>query len=161
MTTNHCGSCTACCRVFAIPQLSKPAGNWCHHCDIGVGCKIYERRPTTCQEFECLWLQARSRDDIRDHLPEELRPDRSKVVFHPTTDPEVMSATTMPGSPDAWKRKPVKKLIDRMVAAGYRVAVGGPASETRMLFTSTGMVVHRMTKPDENGMQWNIPEEGE
>ena len=156
---NHCGTCTACCRVFAIPEIKKAAGVWCKSCTVGVGCQIYEQRPKPCVEFECLYLQARTRDDIRDHLPDELRPDRCKVVFHPTTDPEVMAATTMPDSPDAWRRKPVKKLIDRMVAAGYRVAVGGPASATRTLITSTGERTQRMTPPDENGMQFNIQEE--
>ena len=156
---NHCGTCTACCRVFAIPALAKPAGKWCDHCTVGVGCKIYEQRPTACQEFECLWLQSRNRPDIREHIGDELRPDRCKVVFHPSTDPNVMAATTMPDAPDAWRRKPVKKLIDRMVACGYRVAVGGPASPTRTLVTSTGERTQRMTPPDENGMQFNIPEE--
>ena len=66
--TNHCGTCTACCRVFAIPALNKPAGQWCQHCDIGVGCKIYNSRPQTCVEYECLWLQSQKRDDPREHM---------------------------------------------------------------------------------------------
>ena len=154
--TNHCGSCTACCRVFAIPALEKPAGKWCDHCAIGVGCKIYEQRPTMCQEFECLWLNSRSRDDIREHIGDELRPDRCKVVFHPTTDPDVMSATLLPGSPDAWRRKPVKKLIDRMVDSGYRVVVGLPASTRRIMFDRDGQHEVQMTAPDKDGMQWNV-----
>ncbi len=155
---NACGSCVACCRVFNIPELKKPAGVWCKSCNVGVGCKIYEQRPTMCRQFECLWLQSRNRPDIREHISDELRPDRCKVVFHPTTDPDVMAATTMPGSPDSWRRKPVMKLINRMVACGYRVAVGGPASATRTLVTSSGERVQRMTPPDENGMQFNIQE---
>lgn len=156
--TNHCGTCTACCRVFHIPEIDKPAGKWCQHCEVGVGCKIYDHRPTACQEFQCLYLQAQNRDDIREHLPGELRPDRCKVVFHPSTDPDVMAATTMVGSPGAWRRKPVKDLIDRLIMSGYRVAVGAPASLTRTLITSDGEREQRMTPPDENGMQWNIPE---
>ena len=156
---NHCGTCTACCRVFAIPALAKPAGKWCDHCTVGVGCQIYEQRPQPCVEFECLYFRPEPATISAIICLTNCGPDRCKVVFHPTTDPNVMAATTMPGSPDAWRRKPVKKLIDRMVAAGYRVAVGGPASATRTLITSSGERVQRMTPPDRDGMQYNIQEE--
>jgi hypothetical protein len=152
-----CGSCTACCRVYAIPQLDppKPAGKWCTHCDIGKGCKVYDNRPTLCVDFQCLWLMSQSKDAP---LPAELRPDRCKVVFSPTTDPDIMSGITMPGAPDAWRRGQVRGLIGNMVKTGFRVVVGPPASTTKIMLDRKGEREVQMTEPDENGMQWSIGE---
>lgn len=152
--TNHCGTCTACCRVFHIEELKKPAGKWCDHCHVGVGCKIYEQRPEPCVSFKCLWLESQSRPDLQP-LGDELRPDRCKVVFHASTCPDTMAATTMPGAPDAWQRKPVKALIDLMVSHNYRVAIGAPASMTRLEITQQGERTVPMTPPDEKGMQYS------
>ena len=91
---NNCGTCTACCRIFEIPELAKPAGKWCEHCEIGRGCTIYNERPAVCQEFECLWLLSQQRDDPREHLAPELRPDRCKVVFSPSTNDRIMAASS-------------------------------------------------------------------
>ena len=152
---NHCGTCTACCKVFAIAELKKPAGKWCDHCAIGVGCKIYEQRPLTCSSFECLWLMSQSLPEGH-RLPAELRPDKTKVVFSPTTDAFIMAATTMPDSPDAWRKKPVSILIKRLVAQGFSVVCGGPADTSRTMIDRDGDHPVRMTEPDEDGMQWNI-----
>ena len=152
--TNHCGSCTACCKVFAIPErLNKPANKWCQHCHIGVGCKIYEDRPVTCVEFECIWLQSQAQPKP---FPAELRPDRSKVVFSATTRPDIMVATTMDGSPLAWQRKDVRALIDSLIHAGMKVVVGSAVSTTKTMITREGTRTVHMTQPDENGIQWNI-----
>lgn len=72
----ECGGCTMCCKVMHVPELEKPAGTWCPHCDIGEGCGIYDERPKPCRDFECLWLQ----DDGRVLLDAD-RPDRIGVVF--------------------------------------------------------------------------------
>lgn len=157
---NHCGSCTACCRVFDIPQVQKPAGVWCQHCDIGKGCKIYEARPQPCVEFECLWLLSQKREDPNEHLPASLRPDRCKVVFAPSTDENVMAALTMPGTPMAWQRKDVRALINRLVNnnSGMGVVAGAARSTTRTMIDKDGEHEVRMTEPDADGMQWNIPQ---
>jgi len=160
--TNHCGTCTACCRVFAIAEMpEKKAGDWCQHCAIGKGCKVYDTRPQTCMEFECLWLLSQRREDPLERLPAELRPDRCKVVFSPATNPRIMAATTMPGSPTAWQRPDVLKLIAAMVRGGASVVAGAPASTRRTMIDRDGMHEVRMTEPDKDGMQWNIPEEHE
>jgi hypothetical protein len=157
-----CGTCTACCKAFAIAELSKPAGDWCRHCSIGVGCKIYDARPPACIDFKCLWLQ--SQDTIAP-LDEELRPDRCKVLISPTTNERVISAITATGMPDAWRHGPVNDLIGVMVNGGLAV-VTGPANATRKTIVRKdqfGKVVElsvNMTKPDKDGMQWSIePEE--
>lgn len=158
--TNHCGTCTACCRVFDIPQLEKPAGEWCHNCAIGKGCKVYETRPTVCVEFECLWLQSQQRSDPGEALPLALRPDKCKVVFGPSTDPNVMAALTMPGTPTAWRRKDVRALIDLLVRNNndYAVVCGAPRSTRRTHISRNGEKEVRMTEPDSDGIQWSIPD---
>jgi hypothetical protein len=157
MTTNpdnRCGTCTACCRVFAIPEFDKPAGKWCEHCAIGKGCKIYQERPERCVGFECLWLLADSRGQP---LGPELRPDRCKVVFSPTTNEHVMTVITTPGMPDAWQSKTVRKLIDRLLGSGMSVAIGPPAARTQLVLKPDGTQQQvEMTEPDENGMMWSI-----
>jgi hypothetical protein len=158
--TNHCGSCTACCKVFAISEMpEKMAGDWCQHCAIGKGCKIYEERPPTCIEFECLWLMSQRRNDPRERLAPELRPDRSKVVFAPSTNERVMSAVTMPGSPLAWQRSDVMAVIRKMTNAGMGVVCGAPASTLRTMVDRHGMHEVHLTEPDHLGMQWSIPDE--
>ena len=155
---NHCGECTACCRVFAIAEMpEKKAGDWCQHCAVGKGCKVYAERPPTCVQFECLWLLSQKRSDPRERLAPELRPDRSKVVFSPSTDPSIMAATLMPNAPAAHHRRDVQALIGTMVRNGMRVVVGTPAATTRMMFDQQGNHEVYMTEPDDDGMQWSIP----
>ncbi|KAB1072908.1 hypothetical protein F6X53_27715 [Methylobacterium soli] len=45
----------------------------CEH-NTGRACGIYHERPETCARWYCLWRRI-------DALPDELRPDRSGVVF--------------------------------------------------------------------------------
>ena len=48
MQTRECGDCNLCCKLPYIKNF-KPQYKWCNHCDIGVGCKIYEKRPELCK----------------------------------------------------------------------------------------------------------------
>lgn len=157
MVDNKCGSCTACCRVYSIPEYQKRAGDWCQHCEIGKGCKIYNDRPKRCVEFKCFWLEANERGL---DLPIEQRPDKSKVVFSPTTNDCVMAAVCMPGRLDAWKGKHAQAIIQRCHKVGISVAVSAPESTRHLLLRPDGsMKVVEMTEPDEDGMQWTKNEE--
>ncbi len=156
---NACGTCTACCRVYAIksPELNKPAGEWCQHCAVGKGCKVYDARPTVCVEFQCMWLQSQNRST--QPLPVELRPDKCKVVFNMSTNPNVITATTMPGAPDAWQRPVVRAMIDRMLRGGLAVSIGPPAASKQIVLGPNGTQrIVEMTEPDENGIQWSKEE---
>src|SRR5689334_13840773 len=70
--TRNCGGCTACCKTHPIQALNNPAGVWCEHCNIGVGCKIYRSRPQECKDFQCDWLLG--------DFAEEDRPDVVRIV---------------------------------------------------------------------------------
>jgi hypothetical protein len=152
---NHCGNCTACCRVFTISQFDKPAGKWCQHCTIGEGCNIYQSRPKICRDFQCLWLESQSIPGAE--FGPELRPDRCKVVFSASTSPKVVSGTTMPGAPLAWRKPEVMSLIKRLITGGVAVVVGLPASTTKTMIAVDGEHEVHMTDPDSSGMQWSLP----
>ena len=58
MKKRECGDCNLCCKLPSINFMKphKPSYQWCMHCDIGVGCKIYKTRPQKCKDFLCLYL---------------------------------------------------------------------------------------------------------
>lgn len=79
-----CGSCTACCKApsLSTPEYYKPPGVWCKHCAVGQGCKIYNKRPRACQNFECEWLKG--------YGSEKERPDRFRIILdHAIRDTDV------------------------------------------------------------------------
>ena len=55
---------------------------WCSHCDKGKGCSIYDTpdKPASCTEYNCLWYSTQAFEDPSRRLPQEFRPDRTKVV---------------------------------------------------------------------------------
>lgn len=68
-----CGECNACCKFFAVPEVGKNHQGWCHHCELGKGCRIYATRPPACQLFACTWLNGLG--------DESFRPDRLGVMI--------------------------------------------------------------------------------
>ena len=76
LKTRSCGDCTLCCKLVAVPALQKEGYEWCKHCAIGEGCKIYKDRPLDCQGFECFWHAGLTL--------EEYKPN--KVGFYTTMD---------------------------------------------------------------------------
>ena len=76
LKTRSCGDCTLCCKLPPVPALKKEGHEWCKHCDIGMGCKIYKDRPLDCQAFECFWHAGLTL--------EEYKPN--KVGFYTTMD---------------------------------------------------------------------------
>lgn len=123
----QCGGCTMCCKVLAIEELAKPTNVWCPHCSPGRGCKIYERRPMECRTFSCGWL-------IDGTIPEEWKPDRSKLVFFPVHETRNVLVHVDPGAPDAWRREPYYSRLRQKAAENLRagasvvVVVSGKAT---------------------------------
>ncbi len=68
-----CGSCTVCCTVMGVVELSKP---YYAKCKSENGkCTIYQDRPDSCRSFECGWrMNLFTTNDIK------LRPDNSGIV---------------------------------------------------------------------------------
>lgn len=75
-----CGGCTACCKSMPIRELNKSIGVWCRHCDVGVGCRAYADRPSSCRDFRCQWLMGVGEDIDR--------PDRVGIILDYVCHPE-------------------------------------------------------------------------
>lgn len=73
MEKRSCGECTACCKTHFVEEIKKIRGDWCKHCDIGKGCRIYQNRPESCSNYSCDWLH-------NPKIEERFRPDKIKIV---------------------------------------------------------------------------------
>ena len=60
-----CGTCSLCCTVLRVDELSKPAGQNCGYQKGERGCGIHVSRPPVCRGYHCLWLQGGLEDDER------------------------------------------------------------------------------------------------
>jgi hypothetical protein len=105
--TRTCGSCTLCCKILGIVELDKPQGRWCAVCKPGVGCQAYDQRPQSCRDFSCAWLTS-------DFVPDELKPDRSKVVL--ALDMGGARLVAYPDSPADWRREPMQSFLKQQSA---------------------------------------------
>lgn len=72
--SRKCGECRACCYTHGVEQIQKPAWQHCLH-ECQQGCAIYQSRPSSCRNFECIWLQGR--------FEEGDRPDQTGIVLTP------------------------------------------------------------------------------
>lgn len=114
MTARACGDCTLCCKVMAIEQLAKPAGQWCRHCKPGRGCLGYETRPAECSAFNCLWL-------VDERFGAHWKPNKSKLVV--TTSEDGLEIRCDPGFPEAWRKQPYHREIRNLAASGEALDV--------------------------------------
>ncbi len=99
-----CAGCTLCCKLLGIKEFVKPAGQWCEHCAIGQGCKIYEARPTECRTFHCVWL-------LDANMPAEWAPKDSRLVV--TASKPGIIVNSDPGRPGAWRKAPFHGVIHK------------------------------------------------
>ena len=81
----ECGDCTLCCKLPAIKDF-KEGYSWCKNCDIGKGCKIYETRPQPCIDFDCMWKDERTN--------EELKPNKVGFFIADEGDPKNLTLYT-------------------------------------------------------------------
>ena len=117
---SDCNGCTICCKFMGVDEIEKQRNVWCKHCDIGVGCQIYETRPDSCRVYECVWLKTQSLDMP---MAPELRPDKSRVVVGTVNDGEELVLYVSPDQPDAWKRKRFYEFITDMLKKGVSISV--------------------------------------
>ena len=124
--TRQCGSCTLCCKLIPVEELSKKAGQRCQHVRAGKGCSIYARRPLSCREWSCLWLIGVQGDDRQ---PLALsRPDRVHYVIDEVPDIvrirddqtgevrqiDVVQIWCDPKFPDAWQDPALLDMLERV-----------------------------------------------
>lgn len=103
-----CGSCTSCCKIPALDELQKPAGVVCSNCAVGVGCRIYADRPSSCRTFMCGWI-------YNPHMGPELKPERCGVLIWEWTERRWVVATADPDRPEAWRSPIVLNFLRQTV----------------------------------------------
>jgi hypothetical protein len=112
----QCGNCTACCKLLAVPALDKPPNVKCAHVQMGKGCRIYDKRPQECRNFNCLWLQSPV-------LGWDLKPNQCGVVFETFMEDRLVLALVAEHRPKAWMSGNPRKLILQMLNDGFAVWV--------------------------------------
>ena len=132
-----CDGCTMCCKLLQIRALDKPRSKWCTHCDIGVGCKIYDERPSECRDFHCGFL-------INANFGEHWKPTNSKLVIALADDANQLTVFVDPDRPEAWRKEPFYSDIKNwarvaaknnrrvVVSIGYEVIAVTPDGETSL-----------------------------
>jgi hypothetical protein len=115
-----CGTCGLCCKVFHIADLQKPTGVWCSNFVQGAGCAIHAERPNQCRGFFCLWIMNGS-------VPDEWKPDRSKMVLSIFPDNGFIYVQVDAGYPQAWRKAPYYDQLRRwskdLIGKGLHVIV--------------------------------------
>lgn len=96
----ECGNCTLCCKVIGVPEIDKPRGQWCKHCDSGKGCEVYFFRPAACREWFCGWRTL-------PFLTDDWFPAKAKMVCNPiySGDRVILSFIIDPAFPGRWREK--------------------------------------------------------
>src|SRR5687767_4771453 len=94
-----CAGCTMCCKLLSVQSLNKPRQKWSNHCNIGVGCRIYESKPRECSVFHCQYL-------LNKELTEAWKPAHCRIVldYEPHATRIVVHVDS--GRSDAWRREP-------------------------------------------------------
>jgi hypothetical protein len=87
---------------MVVPEMEKPAGEWCRHCEAGKGCAIYADRPQRCRDFACGYLQTAT-------LAEEWHPVRARFLI--AGESQGLTLYVERAFPDAWKQPPYYRLI--------------------------------------------------
>lgn len=98
---------------MGVDEIAKAPGEKCVHV-CPKGCDIYQFRPNSCREFECVWLQL---SDTPQRLPKKARPDRSGVMFVPSPQPDIIAAHCK----NEASFENVRSIVNGLLLAGIRV----------------------------------------
>ena len=124
----ECGNCTICCRDLHIIDTNSKEGEYCKHCEINVGCKIYNERPEACQIFECCWKQMQYA-----HI--DLRPDNCGVLFEKWSDRVIV------GSTEDELSELILGQIGYFQKEGISVLIVNQNEKTRMFYLADGHTI--------------------
>jgi len=108
-----CGTCSLCCKVLPVAELSKPAGQWCIHSVAGSGCAVHADRPQACRQFFCAWR-------LDSNLGPEWKPEVSRFVMAADPANQALTLTVDPGMPLAWKREPYYSRLKQFSEVSFR-----------------------------------------
>jgi len=111
-----CGECSLCCKLIEVRELSKPAGANCPH-RAEIGCSLYgtEKMLDCCLLYSCMWL-------LLDRIPDELRPDRCRVIFEKIDDRTFIGISD-PAFPGAWRMGIAADFIRLLMKQGASAVI--------------------------------------
>lgn len=79
----------------------------CPHCDIGVGCRIYEQRPNACRSFFCEYR-------LNIEIGEEWKPNICNMIITVDRPARRINVMCDDGHFDAWRKQPFYAQIKTM-----------------------------------------------
>jgi hypothetical protein len=117
--------------VLPVPWKDSPAGKWCKHCAIGVGCKLWDNGiPDDCKSFVCAYNQV-------DNISPDLRPDRCKIIFE-KVDNTMLLGTMHPHYNEAYKEKIIQNEIGIFLKRGFSVVISSFTIKKPIIFAVHG-----------------------
>lgn len=119
----ECGDCTLCCLLLPIKDANSKPNELCSHCDLKKGCKIYEKRPQACKDFNCSWL-------LDDNMSGDLRPDKCNVIFEKITN-NIELALVSFEELNAWKRLEVIEHMRNLKKKGISTIISSFTNEPK------------------------------
>lgn len=108
---NVCGTCTECCRVLAVEELSKGELTVCKH-EHNHSCSIYKHRPASCKGYTCVYHTWMTEGE---KVPLMLRPDKSKVIIDYMPHLRMHFVRVDQLNRNAWQKVPVINTIVSML----------------------------------------------
>jgi len=130
MIKNLCGTCNMCCEFPPIPELNKPPSVLCQNCTENVGCNIYNSRPISCRNFDCVYLQS-------DDMDESLRPNECRVTFEKVTT-KIYFGVELPKDVGSWKKENVRNYIKSLNEDGITVVIASFTNTPTEYFLAEG-----------------------
>ena len=123
----NCDGCTECCYSLPIneSEFVKQEGVMCTHCD--KGCTIYDTRPESCKEFNCVYLVT--------NTDESLRPDKTNVIFEMIYT-KIYLALVRKEFLDSWRTKLITDYINKLNEEGISVVVSSFENGLIEVFTA-------------------------
>ena len=110
----ECGECMACCKSLPIDDIKLVKANnvICQHCD--KGCRIYDDRPESCVNFNCVFIE--------DGYDISLRPDKTGVIFEKITT-KIYLALLDEDYLDRWETPEMLRHIENYNNQGISVVI--------------------------------------
>ena len=134
-----CDGCTACCAVFGVEEIAKPAWDACVNLTES-GCSIYAARPNHCRGFYCLYQHGMGK--LSD------RPDKIGAIFAPTNGvTEFTGETEIQAyeiTPRAFNDPEVIRLAETFADKG-KLVIGHCFGGSEFRFVGPPAKVHKAT----------------
>jgi len=128
--SKECGDCTLCCELLQIPEINKPASVMCGDCILSKGCGIYNSRPNSCRNFNCLYLDS-------DDMDISLRPNECRVTFEKVTT-KIYFGIELPKDIGSCKTPIVSQYIKSLNESGISVVISSFTNTPNEYFLAEG-----------------------